>query len=139
VRMIDEFPIFGVAAAYARNGSMVSQASELRYKESDRIASLREEFSKLGVGLEETPDGFNVCGGEGVGGGRVDSHGDHRLAMSLVVAGLAAQSEVCVETAEVIDESYPEFVQVLGSLGAHISTTQGAHISAKQGAKVNAT
>jgi 3-phosphoshikimate 1-carboxyvinyltransferase len=124
VRMIDEFPVFGVAAAYARNHSTVSQAKELRYKESDRIASLGEEIRKLGVEFDESPDGFSVECRDGVQGGRVHSHGDHRLAMSMVVAGLAAQAPVMVEGVKVIDESYPQFIRVLQGLGAEISAEE---------------
>jgi len=124
VRMIDEFPVFGVAAAYARSRSIVSQAKELRYKESDRIASLSAELVKLGVGLEEAADGFNVLGGGNIQGGQVDSHQDHRLAMALAVAGLAAQAPVTVQGAEIISESFPEFIQALKSLGADITATE---------------
>ena len=121
VRMIDEFPIFAVAAAYADGETVVRDAVELRHKESDRISALGLELRRLGVQFEETPDGFTIQGGRPVLGRRVESHGDHRLAMSLAVSGLAAQQPVQVEGAEMIGESFPAFVDVLRILGAAVS------------------
>ncbi|MGE5224673.1 MAG: 3-phosphoshikimate 1-carboxyvinyltransferase [Omnitrophica WOR_2 bacterium] len=118
-RMIDEFPAFSVAAAYADGATQVCDAEELRYKESDRIAALCQELRKVGIAADETPDGFTISGG-GVLGGCVDSHRDHRIAMALAVAGLAAKSPVEVEGAEIIHESFPNFTGVLRSLGAEI-------------------
>ncbi len=120
VRMIDEFPIFAVAAACAEGVTAVTDASELRLKESDRIAGLCAELRRLGVNAEERPDGFAITGGALPGGAAVDPHGDHRLAMSLAVAGLAAQRPVTVGGAEIMDESFPEFVPVLRELGARL-------------------
>jgi 3-phosphoshikimate 1-carboxyvinyltransferase len=122
VRMIDEFPAFAVAAAYARGKTVVSGAEELRHKESDRINALCTELRRLGVHVEETPDGFAVHGGRPVRGGTVKSHGDHRLAMALCVAGLAAQNPVLVQGAEIMAESFPGFTDKLKSLGADIQT-----------------
>lgn len=120
VRMIDEFPIFGVAAAYATGVTIVRQARELRHKESDRIHSLCQELSRLNVNIQELEDGFIVEGGHPLSGGTVFSHHDHRLAMALSAAGLAAQDTVCIEHAGVIDESFPSFVDILKSLGVEI-------------------
>lgn len=122
VRMIDEFPVFAVAAAYASGVTVVRDAVELRHKESDRISALGQELRRLGVHFEETPDGFIIQGGRPVIGGRVESHGDHRLAMSLAVSGLAARQPVQVDGAEMIGESFPGFEAVLRSLGAAVST-----------------
>ena len=94
VRMIDEFPVFAVAAAFANGTTVVSEAQELRLKESDRIAAICQELARIGVDVQETPDGFIINGGTSPYGGEVESHGDHRLAMSLAVAGLACQSPV---------------------------------------------
>ena len=118
VRMIDEFPIFAVIASRAEGVTVVREAEELRYKESDRIAALAGELRKLGVAMDEQPDGFRVVGGQRLTGGAVNSHGDHRLAMSLAVAGLVAESAVQVTVAEAMDESFPGFVAVLQGLGA---------------------
>lgn len=119
VRMIDEFPIFAIAAAVAHGATIVHDAHELRLKESDRIAMLAAELRKLGVEIEEHPDGFTIHGGKLLGG-TVESHGDHRLAMSLAVAGLDAESPVTVQQAECTAESFPAFAATLHKLGAVI-------------------
>ncbi|MDP3449019.1 MAG: 3-phosphoshikimate 1-carboxyvinyltransferase [Anaerolineaceae bacterium] len=121
VRMIDEFPIFAIAAAVANGTTTVHDAKELRLKESDRIAMLAAELRLLGVEIEEHSDGFTIHGGK-LQGGTVDSHGDHRLAMSLAIAGLAAESSVTIRNAECTAESFPAFAQILQKLGAVIST-----------------
>jgi 3-phosphoshikimate 1-carboxyvinyltransferase len=120
VRMIDEFPAFAVAAAYAQGRTVVADAEELRNKESDRITALGGELRALGVAFDETTDGFIVEGGSPVRGGAVQPHGDHRLAMSLAVAGLAAAAPVSVAQAAIIHESFPDFVAVLGAFGAQV-------------------
>lgn len=120
VRMIDEFPVFGVAAAYAKGETLVADAQELRYKESDRIAMLCQELRKLGVEAIETRDGFRIIGKGKVSGGVVNAHGDHRLAMALMVAGLGSQEPVVVEGSEIVTESLPQFIPLLRSLGADI-------------------
>ena len=119
VRMIDEFPAFAIAAACARGTTVVSEAEELRHKESDRISALCGELRSLGVAARETPDGFTIAGGE-LAGGRVEAHGDHRLAMALALAGLVSRAPVQVEGAEMVAESFPEFAEVLASLGAKL-------------------
>jgi 3-phosphoshikimate 1-carboxyvinyltransferase len=124
VRMIDEFPIFAVVAACAEGTTVVKDATELRHKESDRISTLCVELGLLGVNILESVDGFIVQGGAPLIGGRVNPHGDHRLAMSLAVAGLVAQEPVCVSDAGIINESFPGFITTLQSLGAaQIATT----------------
>ena len=119
VRMIDEFTIFGVAAAAAEGETLVNDAAELRYKESDRIGTLCQELSALGVPVEELEDGFRITGGP-IRGGLVHAHGDHRLAMAMAVAGLNSKDPVRIKGAEFIDESFPGFVDTLKSLGANI-------------------
>ena len=121
VRMIDEFPVFAVAAAYAQGPTTVRGAAELRHKESDRIAALVSELRALGVAVDEHPDGFTVHGGRGVRGGTVRAYRDHRLAMALAVAGLAAREPVQVQGAAIFRESYPDFVAHLRALGAHLT------------------
>ena len=120
VRMIDEFSVFGAAAAFAQGQTVVSEAAELRLKESDRITTLVQELCALGVEATEQPDGFTIAGGQGPLDGTAQAHGDHRLAMALAVAGLAGRGPVTVEGAEIIDESFPGFTQTLRSLGARI-------------------
>lgn len=120
VRMIDEFPIFMVAAAYANGITEVHQAEELRYKESDRISDMSAELARLGVKIEEFPDGFRMTGQGKLSGGDVDSHGDHRLAMALTVAGLASDQPITIQHGQVFTESFPDFIKVLTGLGAMI-------------------
>lgn len=120
VRMIDEFPIFAVAAAYARGRTYVSDARELRYKETDRISTLVTELKSLGCQIEEKQDGFVIEGGKPLKGINVNGHGDHRLAMALIVAGLACNQPVTIEDYVVLDESFPEFITVIQFLGAKL-------------------
>jgi 3-phosphoshikimate 1-carboxyvinyltransferase len=123
VRMIDEFPIFAVAAALAEGRTVVTEAEELRHKESDRISSLCRELHSMGVKIEERPDGFVIEGGlQPKGGVHVGSHGDHRLAMALTVAGLAAEEPTIVEGAEIIEESFPDFPNFLQRFGAEVGS-----------------
>ncbi len=126
VRMIDEFPIFSVAAACSQGETTVRQAQELRHKESDRITALCQGLEAFGVVVQEKPDGFMIQGGEIAGGRMVNPHGDHRLAMALAVAGLASKRPVIVQEAGIMAESFPEFTSALGSLGAKIKLERAA-------------
>ncbi|HUX75303.1 MAG TPA: 3-phosphoshikimate 1-carboxyvinyltransferase [Anaerolineae bacterium] len=123
VRMIDEFPVLAVAATQAHGTTVVRDAAELRVKETDRIATAVAELRVLGARIEPRPDGFVVEGPTTLRGGVVDSHGDHRLAMALAVAGLVAQGEVTIENAECVPDSFPGFVEFMRSLGAKIHST----------------
>jgi 3-phosphoshikimate 1-carboxyvinyltransferase len=120
VRMIDEFPVFSIAAAFAEGDSTVQDAHELRHKETDRISVLCAGLRGLGVEVTETQDGFSIKGGTGIQGGVVDPHGDHRLAMAYSIAGLAAVEPVRVKNAEIISESYPGFISTLHNLGGEL-------------------
>jgi len=121
VRMIDEFPIFAVAATQANGITVVRDAHELRVKESDRIAAVVGELRKLGAQVEEYPDGFAIEGPTRLAGAIVNSHGDHRLAMALIVAGMLADGETIVKDTKVIGDSFPEFVSQMRQMGADIS------------------
>jgi len=124
VDMIDEFPVFAAAAVLAAGRTEVCDASELRYKESDRISALCAELRTQGAAVTEKPDGFIIDGSGAVrGGASANPHGDHRLAMSLAVLGLGAGHSLEVQGAEIIAESFPEFVDTLQSLGARIEQT----------------
>lgn len=109
LRMMDEAPAFAVAAAVAEGRTIVRDASELRVKESDRIASLVRELTKLGVAIEERPDGFVIEGGRPLKGAGVSGGGDHRLTMALTVAGLLAEGETVVADEGSVAVSYPGF------------------------------
>jgi 3-phosphoshikimate 1-carboxyvinyltransferase len=118
VRMIDEFPALAVVATQSHGTTVVRDAAELRVKETDRIATTVAELQALGARIEPLPDGFVVEGPTLLQGGTVDSHGDHRLAMALAVAGLVAQGEVTIQGANCIGDSFPGFVDLMRSIGA---------------------
>jgi 3-phosphoshikimate 1-carboxyvinyltransferase len=121
VRMIDEFPIFMVAALHAEGTTTVRDAEELRVKETDRLAVMTAELSKLGAAINETEDGFVIEGAQQLSGATVDGHDDHRLSMSLVVAGLAARGETTVLDARCASDSFPGYAETMVSLGADVS------------------
>jgi len=106
---IDEFPILCVAAALAEGETAITGAQELRVKESDRIATMAMELGKLGAAVTETPDGLTIRGGGRLRGASCQSHGDHRVAMSLAIAGLVAEAPTRIEDAGCIDTSFPGF------------------------------
>ncbi len=112
--LIDEVPALAVAAAHAQGTTTITGAGELRVKESDRIAALTEGLCLLGARVEERPDGLVIEGGRPLRGAAVRSYGDHRIAMALAVAALAAEGETAIEEAECASVSYPEFWDVLG-------------------------
>ncbi|HDL86362.1 MAG TPA: 3-phosphoshikimate 1-carboxyvinyltransferase [Candidatus Acetothermia bacterium] len=118
VRMIDELPLLAVAATQAEGRTEVCDAAELRVKETDRIATVVAELRKLGARIEEKPDGLVVEGPTALTGGTVDSHGDHRLAMALAIAGLVAEKEVVVHNISCIGDSFPDFISQMKSIGA---------------------
>lgn len=114
VRSIDEFPAVSILAAFANGRTVVRQAKELRYKESDRVAAICANLARLGAEIEEFPDGFAVEGCT-LAGGEAEAGGDHRLAMSMALAGL--KKPVAVKNAEILNESFPGFREILQNLG----------------------
>lgn len=116
---IDEFPVLFVAAAAASGKTEFSGIGELRVKESDRIAAMSEGLRTLGIQVDESPDAAVVHGGR-FSGGTVKSHGDHRIAMSLAVAGTVASEAVLVEDVAAVDTSFPGFCDCMASTGANI-------------------
>ena len=121
--MIDEYPILAALAAFADGDTVLSGAAELRVKESDRIALTVAGLRACGVDADERPDGLIVRGrgpGSVKGGARVRTHGDHRIAMSFLVLGLAAREPVTVDEAEMIATSFPDFAAFMRGLGADI-------------------
>jgi len=115
-RMIDEFPILAIAATQARGETLVRDARELRVKESDRIATLAHELRALGAQIEERADGFVIAGPTPLRGARVFAHNDHRLAMSLAIAGLLARGDTIIEGWECVADSFPNFAEMLEQL-----------------------
>ncbi|MGH7369312.1 MAG: 3-phosphoshikimate 1-carboxyvinyltransferase, partial [Candidatus Methylomirabilaceae bacterium] len=108
-RMVDEIPAFAVAAAGARGPTVISDAGELRVKEVDRLAALARELRRLGVELEERPDGLVIRGGATLSGAQCDSWGDHRMAMALAVAGLVAKGSTTISDPCCVSSSFPDF------------------------------
>ncbi|MDE2487058.1 MAG: 3-phosphoshikimate 1-carboxyvinyltransferase [Alphaproteobacteria bacterium] len=124
--MIDEYPILAVAAAFADGPTVMRGLAELRVKESDRIALMAAGLAACGVGVEEEPEGLTVVGAargnHGVrGGGRVATRGDHRIAMSHLVLGLASDAPVTVDEPGMIATSFPGFVELMRGLGGEIA------------------
>jgi len=111
--LIDEVPALAVAAAFASGELEITGASELRWKESDRIAALASGLRALGAGVRELPDGLVVAGGARLRGARVFSHDDHRIAMALAIAALAAEGQSEIERGECVAVSFPEFYSLL--------------------------
>ncbi len=116
---IDEFPVLFVAAAAASGKTVFSGIGELRVKESDRIAAMADGMRRLGIQVDESPDGAIVHGGRFTGG-TVKSYGDHRIAMSLALAGTIAADEVVVEDVASVDTSFPGFAACMSSIGVAI-------------------
>ena len=115
-RIIDEIPILAVAASLARGKTVIREARELRVKETDRIAAMTENLRRMGVTIEELDDGMVIQGAKNLQGAKGESFGDHRIAMSLIVAGLAAQTETVVYDTECIKTSFPSFMPTLKKL-----------------------
>ena len=120
-RAIDEFPLVALVATQAHGQTTIRDAAELRVKETDRITTTVEALRKLGAHISAQPDGFVVEGPTRLIGADVDSHGDHRLAMMLAVAGLVAEGGTRIHRAECIADSFPGFEQLLAQIGAELS------------------
>ena len=114
--MIDEFPALFIAAAVAGGTTVIRGAAELRVKESDRIATMASGLRTLGAAIEETPDGAIIHGGR-LGGGTVESHLDHRIAMSFAVAGLVATGPVRINDCSHVATSFPGFLELANGCG----------------------
>jgi 3-phosphoshikimate 1-carboxyvinyltransferase len=116
--LIDELPLFALAAGTARGESVVRGAGELRAKETDRIETVTNALRALGVRIEARDDGFRVRGvpTRPRGGGVVDANGDHRIAMLAAVAGLVSREGVTIEDPESVAVSFPGFFDLLESV-----------------------
>jgi 3-phosphoshikimate 1-carboxyvinyltransferase len=120
---IDEFPVLFIAAACAEGETVLSGAAELRVKESDRIQGMAEGLNTLGVDARATPDGMIIRGGR-IGSGRVDSHGDHRIAMAFAIAALAAQGPIEIQDCANVATSFPSFAHLARHLGLRLEVVQ---------------
>jgi 3-phosphoshikimate 1-carboxyvinyltransferase len=123
--LIDELPLVALLGTQAHGTSVVRGASELRVKESDRIATVTAQLRRLGAEIEEYPDGFAVHGPTELAGAEVESGGDHRLAMLLAIAGCIAAGETVVAGAEASAVSYPGFERALAAVGGGIDADAG--------------
>jgi 3-phosphoshikimate 1-carboxyvinyltransferase len=121
---IDEFPAFFIAAACAEGETLVTGAEELRVKESDRIAVMARGLDAIGVQNEVLTDGLRVVGGP-IGGGGIDSHGDHRIAMAFAIASLRAAAPIRIRDVENVATSFPGFATLADSVGLRVAE-QGA-------------
>ena len=118
-RVIDELPALALAAARAKGTTVIRHAEELRVKESDRIAATVAGLVRLGANAEETPDGMVIRGGARLRGAAVESFGDHRIAMTMGIAGTIADGETTIEGADAADVSYPAFWETLDLVSEH--------------------
>ncbi len=122
---IDEFPLLSALALFAEGPTVFRGASELRVKESDRIAAMARELSRLGARVREFDDGMEVEGGPGPADAVCSSHGDHRVAMALAVAGCALPGRLTIEDTECVSTSFPGFWETLNGLGADTAPAGG--------------
>jgi len=116
----DALPAMSVVGAWAEGTTRLVNVPQARVKETDRIAVMREELTKMGAKVEELPDGLVIRGGK-LKGTEVSGHGDHRVVMALAVAGLVAEGETTIDTAEAAAVTFPNFVDLMQKLGAKIS------------------
>ncbi len=117
---IDEFPALFIAAACAEGETVLTGAEELRVKESDRIQVMADGLTTLGIVANPTPDGIIIRGGQ-LGGGRIDSHGDHRIAMAFAMGALRADAEIMIEDCANVRTSFPNFLELAGETGLGVS------------------
>ncbi|HTR23389.1 MAG TPA: 3-phosphoshikimate 1-carboxyvinyltransferase [Terriglobales bacterium] len=117
--LIDEIPVLAAIAPYSENGLEVSDARELRVKESDRIAAVATNLRKMGAELEERPDGLRIPGRQTLHGAELDSFDDHRIAMAFAIAALRAEGETQITNSDSAGVSYPTFFEDLSSIADH--------------------
>jgi 3-phosphoshikimate 1-carboxyvinyltransferase len=118
----DLVPVLAILGAAANGRTTLTNIPHLRFKEVDRLRALSIELKKLGAHVKELPDELQISGAKQLRGGKFNSYGDHRMAMALTIAGLAAKGETLVDGAESIPVSYPHFVEDLQKLGAQLET-----------------
>jgi 3-phosphoshikimate 1-carboxyvinyltransferase len=122
---IDEFPVLFVAAACAEGETLLTGAEELRVKESDRIHVMADGLQALGVDATPTPDGM-VIRQSNIGGGEVDSHGDHRIAMAFTIAALRASGQITIDDCANVNTSFPGFSDLVSSIGLDVTVSESA-------------
>jgi 3-phosphoshikimate 1-carboxyvinyltransferase len=122
--MIDEYPVLAVAAAFAEGTTRMEGIEELRVKESDRLAAVQAALAANGVKSQSGRDWLEVMGGGAPGGGKVETHMDHRIAMSFLVMGFASRIHVTVDDARMIATSFPDFAALMNRIGGRIAQEQ---------------
>jgi len=120
---IDEFPVLFIAAACAEGTTVLSGAEELRVKESDRIQVMADGLAVLGVSHEVKEDGIVIEGGS-FGGGEVNSHGDHRIAMAFAIAALKAKEAIVIHDCHNVATSFPGFSELAGNAGLTLQVSE---------------
>ncbi len=115
-RLIDEIPILAVAAVFAKGKTLIKDAAELRVKESDRIAVMASQLSKMGANITERPDGLEIEGKDTLNGTEIESYHDHRIAMSFAIAALRAKGKTVINGAQAVAISYPDFIENLQTI-----------------------
>jgi len=123
--VIDELPIIAVAGALATGRTIIRDAAELRVKETDRIAAVVQNLNAMGVDVVEHPDGLEVEGGRPLKGARIQSYGDHRIAMAFAIAGLYAEGETVIDDGDCVNISYPGFAEHLRAFSGQKPATEG--------------
>ncbi|MHC5082829.1 MAG: 3-phosphoshikimate 1-carboxyvinyltransferase [Planctomycetota bacterium] len=125
-RTPDALPAMAVTAAFAEGTTKLVNVPQARNKETDRIACMANELSKLGAGVEELPDGLIIHGraGENLTAAPVCGHHDHRIVMAMSIAGMAMDQELTIDTAEAMNVTFPEYVTLMNNLGANLTMTQ---------------
>lgn len=116
--LIDEIPVLAVLGAASEQGLVVKDAQELRIKETDRIATVADNFSRMGIHIEVTPDGMKIPGKQKFRAAAFDSFGDHRIAMAFAIASLAADGPSTIDNAEAASVSFPEFWNILAKISS---------------------
>jgi len=116
VRMIDEIPLLAVAATQAEGETVIRDAKELRVKETDRIAAMTQELRKMDAEVEPLEDGMVISGNQKLRGAECESHGDHRIAMSVAVAALIADGDTVISDIDCVETSFPGFWELLDSV-----------------------
>jgi 3-phosphoshikimate 1-carboxyvinyltransferase len=114
--LIDELPVLAVLGAASEEGLTIRDAGELRIKETDRIATVADNFGRMGIKVEVLPDGMIIPGRQKFRAARFDSFGDHRIAMAFAVAALRGDGESVIDDAGAASVSFPEFFETLSSL-----------------------
>jgi len=121
--LIDEIPVLALAATQAEGKTVISGAEELRVKESDRLHGVASQLNKMGADVTEVPDGLHINGNTALTGATVETFGDHRLEMTMAIAGLIARGETTIKDANAAKVSFPEFYEILQQRGCTVDET----------------